>query len=138
MGLGLQLFALRRDGTEFPVDIALAPIRTPKGLLVVSFIRDLSARRKLEAALAEVEERLEHLARGKGGQLGSLVECDTTGAIEAGGVLGRTHRHQLPHGGRLIQPFAPRAVAHGPLEVRRDAEGACSCLAAAPRGHCPT
>ena len=40
MGAALNLFGLRKDGTEFPVDIMLKPIQTEAGTAVVSFVRD--------------------------------------------------------------------------------------------------
>jgi PAS domain S-box-containing protein len=63
MGAGRQLFARRKDGSEFPVEIGLNPIQTPHGLVVLGNVVDISARLGAEEVARRTREQVELLSR---------------------------------------------------------------------------
>lgn len=59
MGVGMDLFGVKRDGTEFPVEVSLSNFQNDKGSFVIAFISDITRRKAVEAEIITQKKQLE-------------------------------------------------------------------------------
>jgi PAS domain S-box-containing protein len=117
IGTGIELIGLRKNGSEFPIEIMLSPLENAEGILVTAAIRDISVRREAEKHLAQMESRYRGLLEAAPdamvvvNQAGEIVLLNVQAEKQFGysrdELFGQQVRNIIPEG------FAERLIADG-------------------------
>ena len=124
IGTGIELIALRKDKSEFPIEIMLSPLESAEGTLVTAAIRNISVRKEAEKFLAQMEGKYRGLLEAAPdamvvvNQAGEIVLLNIQAEKQFGyrrnELLGQKVKNIIPEG------FAERLVADG-LRSKADA-----------------
>ncbi len=114
---GIELVGLRKDGSEFPIEIMLSPLEAAEGTLVTAAIRDISGRKTTEKHLAQMEGKYHALLEAAPdamvvvNHLGAIVLLNAQAEKQFGyrrdELLGQQVTQLIPEG------FAERIIADG-------------------------
>ncbi len=120
VGGGRELLAIRKDGTEFPVEVTISPIDLGGETLVLTAVRDISARKLAEAALVESEARLRFLLASLPDALVAVYDHDLCCVLLDGPVLTQAGLDPSAFVGRPIAETLPaeQVAQLEPLIVR--------------------
>jgi PAS domain S-box-containing protein len=118
MGAGRDLYGLKKDGSEFPIEIGLNPIETDEGTMVLSAIVDISSRKRLEERFRQVVESAPNamVMIGVTGRIEMVnAQAERVFGFDRGEMLGNSIEMLVPMRFRGNHPALRGSFFHHPI-----------------------
>lgn len=134
IGIGREVMGLRRNGTTFPMDLAVSEVRTADGVFFTGIVRDITQRRELEREILRIsEEERRRIGQDLHDELGQmltgtgLLAQNLTRTLEARGVPEAKEVAEITSLIKEADQYA-RTLAHGLVPVAVQDHGLASAL----------
>lgn len=123
IGIGREVIAMRKDGSEFPVHLSVSEIRLPNGRLFTGMIQDLSARKDAERRINLLQDELIHVARVSAmGEMASALAHELNQPLTAISNYATAARRILSNGGQDATQAAADLIVKASAQSQRAGE----------------
>lgn len=120
IGIGRVVTGQKKDGSTFPLELAIGEARIAAQRLFVGFIRDLSESQQIEQRVHELQEELIHASRlASLGEISSMVAHEVNQPLSASGTYLEVARELLASGRKDTLPGGLKAIEQAAAQIRR-------------------